>query len=154
MTADASGMTDAATAHVGYGASAGTRRGLASWHEVVDSRDPQRLADVLADSVVFRSPIVHTPQRGRELTTLYLTGAMVVLGNDTFSYVREVADGSTAILEFTSDIDGITVNGVDMIEFDADGRIVDFKVMLRPMKAITLVGQKMSEMLAALTEAP
>ncbi|MEI8084226.1 MAG: nuclear transport factor 2 family protein [Actinomycetes bacterium] len=154
MAVETPSAAGAAGTLVGNGAVDGARRGLIAWHEVVDSRDPQLLAEVLADTVVFRSPIVHTPQVGKELTTLYLTGAMVVLGNDTFTYVREIADGATAVLEFTSQIDGITVNGVDMIEFDADGRIVDFKVMLRPMKAITLVGQKMSEMLAALTEAP
>ena len=128
----------------------GTAAGLANWHDLVRSRNPLGLSDLLADEVVFRSPIVHTPQVGRARTTMYLTGALHVLGNDDFTYVREVVDGANAVLEFTTPIDGIEVNGVDMIEFNDDGQIVDFKVMLRPMKGIQIVGQKMVEMLEAL----
>ena len=82
---------------------------------------------------------------------MYLTGAMHVLGNEQFTYVRELVDGAHAVLEFTTQIDGIDVNGVDMIEFNSTGQIVDFKVMLRPMKAIQIVGQKMVEMLEGLS---
>ena len=127
----------------------GTAAGLANWHDLVRSRNPLGLSDLLADEVVSRSPIVHTPQVGRARTTMYLTGALHVLGNDDFTYVREVVDGANAVLEFTTTIDGIEVNGVDMIEFNDDGQIVDFKVMLRPMKGIQIVGQKMVEMLEA-----
>ncbi len=127
-----------------------TAAGLAAWHKVVESRDPLGLADVLADDVVFRSPIVHAAQEGRARTTMYLTGALHVIGNDTFTYVREVVDAPHAVLEFTTTIDGIDVNGVDMITFDADGKIIDFKVMLRPMKGIQIAGQKMVQMLDAL----
>ena len=128
----------------------GTAAGLARWHELVRSRDPLGLTDLLADEVVFRSPIVHTPQVGKARTTMYLTGALHVLGNDDFTYVREVVDAPSAVLEFTTTIDGIEVNGVDMIEFNDAGKIVDFKVMLRPMKGIQVVGQRMVEMLEAL----
>lgn len=131
-------------------ANPGTTLGLAQWHAVVDNRDPAQLAALLADYAVFTSPIVHTPQVGKGLTTMYLIGAMHVLGNDSFTYVREVVDGPNAVLEFETIVDGITVNGVDMIRFDEAGQIVDFKVMLRPMKAINLVGQKMAEMLESL----
>lgn len=130
--------------------STGTAVGLANWHDLVRSRNPFGLSDLLADDVVFRSPIVHTPQEGKARTTMYLTGALHVLGNDDFTYVREVVDGANAVLEFTTTIDGIEVNGVDMIEFNETGQIVDFKVMLRPMKGIQIVGQKMVEMLEAL----
>ena len=125
-------------------------RGLAAWHELVASRDPAGLSELLADDVVFHSPIVHTPQEGRARTSMYLTGAMHVLGNDDFTYVREVVDGPNAVLEFTTTIDGIQVNGVDMIEFNDEGQISDFQVMLRPMKGIQIVGQKMVQMLDAL----
>lgn len=128
----------------------GTAAGLAAWHEVVQSRDPMRLSDVLANDVVFRSPIVHTPQEGRARTTMYLTGALHVIGNDSFTYVREVVDAPHAVLEFTTTIDDIEVNGVDMITFNSDGKITDFKVMLRPMKGIQIVGQKMVQMLDTL----
>lgn len=132
------------------GQAAATTAGLARWHEIVASRSPLGLAELLADDVVFRSPIVHTPQEGKARTTMYLTGALHVLGNDTFTYVREVVDGSNAVLEFTATIDGIEVNGVDMITFNLAGDITDFKVMLRPMKGIQIVGQKMVQMLDGL----
>lgn len=129
---------------------AATAAGLAAWHELVRTRDVAALGDLLADNVVFWSPIVFTAQAGKARTMLYLTGAVSVIGNDSFQYVREVVDGQHAVLEFVSTIDGIEVNGVDMITFNADGKIADFKVMLRPMKGIQVVGQKMVQMLDAL----
>ena len=122
---------------------------LKIWHRVLAARDTAALADLLADNAVFHSPVVHTPQVGKALTTMYLTGAMQVLGNASFRYVREVAGARDAVLEFTVDIDGITVNGVDLIHWNEDGRIDDFKVMLRPLKAVNLVHQKMAELLQA-----
>jgi len=122
---------------------------LASWHRLVDGRNPKGLDSLLADDVVFHSPIVHTPQVGKRITTLYLTAAFHVLVNESFHYVREVAGCRDAVLEFMVEIDGITVNGVDMIKWDDAGRIVEFKVMLRPIKAISLIHQKMAAMLLA-----
>lgn len=121
---------------------------LAQWHRLVATRDPSGLDALLADEVVFHSPVVHTPQRGRLLTRMYLTAAMHVLGNASFRYVREVVGAGDAVLEFEAEVDGITVNGVDMIRWDAQGRIVDFKVMVRPAKAMALLQQKMAELLA------
>jgi hypothetical protein len=92
---------------------------------------------------------VHTPQRGKALTTMYLAAAIRVFTAGPFRYVREVAGKRDAVLEFETELDGIIVNGIDMITWDAEGRIVDFKVMLRPLKAISLIHQKMGEMLAA-----
>ena len=122
---------------------------LAHWHRVVAARDPLLLADLLAEDATFHSPIVHRPQEGRDLVTLYLTGAMHVLGNDTFRYVREVVGDSDAVLEFVAEVDGVHINGVDMISWDRANRITDFKVMLRPMRAIELVRDKMAELLQA-----
>ncbi len=122
---------------------------LAHWHRVVAARDPLLLADLLTEDATFHSPIVHRPQEGRDLVTLYLTGAMHVLGNDTFRYVREVVGDSDAVLEFVAEVDGVHVNGVDMISWDRANRITDFKVMLRPMRAIELVRDKMAELLQA-----
>lgn len=122
---------------------------LASWHQVVSSRDPAQLDALLADDVVFHSPIVHTPQEGKALTSMYLTAAMQVLANDSFQYVREVSSGCDAVLEFTTVIDGITINGVDMIRCADDGRIIDFKVMLRPLKGVNLMHGMMQKMLEA-----
>lgn len=126
---------------------------LTMWHDVLRNRDPSSLADLLAPDAVFHSPVMHRPQAGRDLVTVYLTGAMHVLANDSFTYVREVVGEHDAVLEFTATVDDIHVNGVDMITWNDDGRITDFKVMLRPKKAIDLVQQRMAELLAA-TQTP
>ncbi len=123
---------------------------LKTWHRLVATRDAAGLDAILADEVVFHSPIVHTPQAGKPITTLYLTAALHVLNNETFRYVREVVSGHQAVLEFMTEIDGITINGVDMITWGADGRITDFKVMVRPLKAITLIHRMMGEMLQSM----
>jgi len=123
---------------------------LAAWHEVVRSRDIAALNRLLADDVVFHSPVVHTPQRGKAITVAYLSGAMHVLNTPAFRYVREIVGERDALLEFMTEIDGIQIDGVDLIRWDDAGRIVDFKVMVRPLKAVNIVHQKMGEMLAAL----
>ena len=117
------------------------------WHRIVRERDVDALDALLADDVVFHSPVVHTPQRGRPITTMYLAAAVTVFGNASFRYVRELVGVNEAVLEFVVVIDGIEVNGVDMIRWDDAGRIVDFKVMLRPLKAINLIHQKMGALL-------
>ena len=122
---------------------------LETWHRLVRTRDPSGLDDLLAEEVVFHSPIVHTPQRGKQLATLYLTAAVHVFGNETFRYVREVVGSRDAVLEFQVEVDGIAVNGVDMIRWNDAEQITEFKVMLRPLKAINLMHQKMGAMLAA-----
>lgn len=121
---------------------------LAAWHQIVADRSPRGLAALLADDVVFYSPIVHTPQVGKPITTQYLAAALHVFGNDSFRYVREVVGEHDAVLEFLVEIEGISVNGVDMIKWNDAGQIVEFKVMLRPLKAVNLIHQKMAAMLA------
>ncbi len=122
---------------------------IESWHQIVKTRNVAGLNALLAENVVFHSPVVHTPQVGKAITRLYLTAALSVLFNESFRYVREIVADRNAALEFVVEIDGINVNGVDMISWDDDGRIVDFKVMLRPLKAINLIHQKMGAMLQA-----
>ena len=122
---------------------------LQIWHDIVRTRDASGLGELLADDVVFHSPVVHTPQIGRAITTMYLSAALHVFGNESFRYVREVVGESDAVLEFETEIDGIVVNGVDMIRWNADGKITEFKVMVRPLKAINIIHQKMGEMLQA-----
>lgn len=122
---------------------------LATWHDLVTTRNVRGLAPLLSEQVVFHSPVVHTPQVGRAVTTQYLAAAFHVFFNDTFKYVREVRGPRDAVLEFEVTIDGIVVNGVDMIRWDDQGRIVEFKVMLRPLKAIQLIHEKMAAMLQA-----
>lgn len=122
---------------------------LDTWHELVQTRNAKGLRDLLADDVVFHSPVVHTPQAGKAVTTQYLAAAFQVFFNASFRYVREVVGPHDAVLEFQVEIEGITVNGVDMIRWNDEGRITDFKVMIRPLKAINLIHQKMAAMLQA-----
>lgn len=122
---------------------------LEAWHRIVDSRDPSGLNTLLADDAVFHSPVVHTPQRGKRLAAGYLEAASRVFFNPSFRYVREIVGDSDAMLEFETEVDGILVNGVDLIRWNNNGQIVDFKVMLRPLKAINLIHQKMAAMLQA-----
>lgn len=118
-----------------------------AWHALVKSKDPKELDKILSDEVVFYSPVVHTPQEGKDITTLYLTAALYVFVNETFHYVREVVSGNNAVLEFETEIDGIKINGVDMMSWNEKGEIISFKVMLRPLKAINLIHKMMGEML-------
>jgi SnoaL-like domain len=120
---------------------------LAEWHRLVREHQPEGLDALLADTVVFHSPIVHKPQVGKTLALGYLQAAFNVFFNPSFHYVREVAGARDAVLEFSVLIDGITVNGVDMIHWNEEGRIDDFKVMIRPLQAVNLIHQKMAAML-------
>lgn len=108
---------------------------VAAWHAVAESRDPAGLDALLADDVVFRSPAVHTPQEGKAVTTAYLSAAMVVLGPE-LTYVDEWCSDDSAVLEFTSVVDGMSVHGVDMLRWGPDGRLTSFTVMVRPMKGL------------------
>ena len=122
--------------------------GIQRWRDVVISHDHAVLWDLLHPDVVFESPVVHTPQRGRDITFKYLTSVAKVLGGPTFRFVGEWTNDTGAVLEFENEIEGITINGVDIISFSADGRITHFKVMVRPLKAINLLHRLMGEQLA------
>jgi hypothetical protein len=123
-----------------------------AWHALVRSRDMAALRSLLADDVVFHSPVVHTPQRGKAITTQYLAGAMQVLNNASFRYEREIIGPGDALLEFSTEIDGIQINGIDLIRWNDAGQITDFKVMVRPLKAVNLLHQKMGAMLERLRQ--
>ena len=127
-----------------------TLPGLDKWYGYMKSHDRAALWDLLDPDAVFESPVVHTPQRGREITFKYLSGAEKVLGGPGFKYVGEWRSDKGAVLEFENEIEGIRINGVDIISFNADGRITHFKVMVRPLKAINLLHRLMGEQLAAL----
>lgn len=117
------------------------------WHRLIEEGDPAGLDDLLSEQAVFHSPILHTPQAGKQIVKLYLSAAFAVLAGPQFRYVREVIGDTDAALEFETEIDGIHINGVDLVRWDEHGRIVDFKVMLRPLKAVNLVHRLMGEML-------
>lgn len=122
---------------------------IARWHRYMDGELPGGLDELLADDVVFYSPVVFTPQRGKEITALYLAGASQVLGGNSFRYTKEVLAGDTAVLEFETSIEGRYVNGVDIVTSDDSGRIVEFRVMIRPLQAIQAVHEQMGRLLAA-----
>lgn len=146
---------------------------VARWHEHIAGHLPGGLDELLADDVVFHSPIVFTPQRGKEITKMYLMAAGGTLGGDaappgttstdeearsdgqsfggSFRYVKEVVQGHTALLEFETYMDGKYVNGIDLITCNDDGEIVEFKVMVRPLQAVNAVHAAMREALEAMS---
>ena len=124
-----------------------TEHPIDTWHRLVRTHDASGLATLLADDAVFHSPLVHSPQRGKKLAAGYLGAAFHVFFNPSFRYVREIRGESDAMLEFETEIDGVLVNGVDLIRWNDAGQIVDFKVMIRPLKAINLIHQRMAAML-------
>ena len=120
---------------------------VATWHRIVRERDASALPGLLAEDAVFHSPVVHTPQHGRALVAGYLAAALQLLAQPGFRYVREILGANEAMLEFETEIDGIAVDGVDIIRWNEQGQISDFKVMVRPLKAINLVHQRMAALL-------
>jgi ketosteroid isomerase-like protein len=123
-------------------------KGLEQWHEIMHSGDTKALFDLIHPDCVFWSPVVHTPQVGRDITFAYLSAATHVL-SEGFEYTREVVSEDHAVLEFTTTVNGIFVNGVDIITF-SDDKILEFKVMVRPLKAVNAVHRRMGEMLEKL----
>jgi hypothetical protein len=124
-----------------------TRHPIERWHALVQAQDPSGLDELLAEDAVFLSPIVHSPQQGKGLTKAYLAAALQVFSHPSFRYVREIVGPNDAMLEFETTIDGVSVNGVDIIRWNASNRIVEFKVMIRPLKAINVVHQRMAALL-------
>jgi hypothetical protein len=122
---------------------------IEKWHELVETKNMNILDDILADDARMHSPVVHTVQEGKAITKMYLAGAAMTIANDKFKYVREVYDEGFAMLEFETEMEGVFVNGVDMIYWNEDNKITDFKVMIRPLKAVNMVHQKMGEALKA-----
>jgi len=121
---------------------------LDKWYGYMKSHDRAALWDLLHPDAVFESPVVHSPQRGRDITFKYLSSAEKVLGGPGFAYVGEWRSEGGAVLEFEKEIDGIKINGVDIIRFSDDGRITHFKVMVRPLKAVNLLHRLMAEQLS------
>ena len=122
---------------------------IAHWHRLVREGNPAGLAELVEEDAVFLSPVVHTPQRGRKLVVMYLSAAFQIFTGPSFRYVREIVGANDAMLEFETEVDGVVVNGVDIIKWNATGRIVEFKVMIRPLKAINAIHQRMAALLQA-----
>lgn len=123
---------------------------IALWHEIIETRNFSKLDDLLADNVVFYSPVVFKPQEGKRLTLMYLQAAGYVIANEHFRYVRKIVGTNQACLEFETQIAGLQVNGVDILEWDSSGKVTVFKVMVRPLKGVQAVWQAMAELLQQL----
>jgi SnoaL-like protein len=121
---------------------------LRRWHAVVESKNPALLDDLLADEVVFRSPAVFAPQHGRALTASYLTAALTVL-RPTLHYVSQWHDQAGAVLEFEADLDGVYLQGVDILRWNTQGNLVSFTVMVRPLRGLQKLVELMAVQLAA-----
>jgi hypothetical protein len=125
------------------------RRIIENWHRVARSGDCTALDGMIHEDAVFESPVVHTPQRGKAITIQYLTAAVMTLKSPSSQFVGEWSGDKSVVVEFKSEIEGIAINGIDMIRFDDTGLITHFKVMIRPLKAVNLIHRKMGEMLTA-----
>ena len=123
---------------------------IQKWHEVLKNDDQGLLENLIADDAIFSSPVVFTPMEGKEITMMYLSAAGQSFNMEKFKYTKEINDGMNSVLEFETYIDDISVNGVDIIEWNEEGKIVNFKVMIRPFKAVQKVQQKMVEALESL----
>ena len=123
---------------------------ITTWHRLVQTNDATGLDLLLADDAVFMSPVVHASQRGKPIAKAYLAAAFEVFFNPGFLYVREIVGSSDAMLEFETEIDGVQVNGVDIIKWNDAGQIIEFKVMVRPLKAMNVVHERMGRMLTAM----
>ena len=130
------------------------------WYKVMKSNDMDKLDELLAEDVVFYSPVVYTPQKGKDITKMYLMAAGGVFGEGTkdtvsdsnksqsnFKYIKEIIGEKSALLEFESEMDGIYVNGVDVISWNEEEKITEFKVIVRPLQAVNMLHQKMQAML-------
>ena len=137
---------------------------LDKWHEIMKSggiNASQKLDDLLDDDVIFYSPVVFTPQKGKEITKLYLGAASGVFGDSKiknessnkkskFKYIKEIVNGNQACLEFETEMNGKYVNGIDLITWNEDNKITEFKVLVRPLQAVNILHQSMGEMLEKL----
>jgi len=131
-----------------------TPKTIERWHRIALERRADEIAGILAEDCVFESPVVHTPQAGKAKVETYLRGALHVLNTEHFRYGGEWYADRSAVLEFFSVVDGITINGVDIIEWNDAGLITHFKVMVRPLKAINTLHAKMAEYLVSVGAVP
>ena len=127
-----------------------TENPVEKWHRIVLTQDPGGLSDLLADDAVFYSPVAYSPHRGREVTIRFLSAALRVFFNPSFRCVRKIVGPAGGLFEFETQIDGVMVNAVDLLTWNGDGRVVEFKVMVRPLKALNLTQQRMAAMLESM----
>ena len=122
------------------------------WHEVVTTQNQDLLKSILAENVTFYSPVVFTAQKGKSLTLLYLMAAAQVFNNKSFSYTKEIINENHATLEFELNINGIEINGIDLITWNEEGMIIEFKVFIRPLQGVNVIHKMMQQMLESFSK--
>tara|TARA_R110000787_G_scaffold63273_2_gene142539 strand:- start:1518 stop:1895 length:378 start_codon:yes stop_codon:yes gene_type:complete len=120
---------------------------LKKWHDLIAKKAVDQVSTLLADNVTLFSPVIHTPIQGKKVVSMYLTAAFHTFLNGTFKYDREFTGKNSAVLEFSLSINGIDINGIDMITWNEQGEITEFKVMIRPYKALNMINDQMTAML-------
>ncbi len=136
-------------------------KNVENWHLHMKGKLDGGLDELIHDDCVFYSPVVFTPQKGKELTKMYLGAAGNTFNTDSdgnptstkdspFKYTKEILCGDHAVLEFESEIEGKYINGVDIITWNDEGKIIEFKVMIRPLQAVNMLHQKMQAMLESM----
>ena len=125
---------------------------LKKWHQAIQTRDVSMLDEILAEEVVFYSPVVWSEQKGKALTKMYLTAALHVIGGNDFNYVNEIVSKNQACLEFSTKIGDTIINGVDLITTNEEGKIIEFKVMVRPLRGMMVLKEKMFELLEMMSD--
>ncbi|MFZ0023056.1 nuclear transport factor 2 family protein [Acinetobacter sp.] len=122
-----------------------TRKSIARWHEMLESRDMSILSELLAEEVVFRSPVAFQPYPGKQVVFFILTNVIQVFEN--FTYHREFIseDGNNVVLEFSANVGDKKLKGVDMIQFNEEGQMIDFEVMIRPKSGLEALAVQMGQ---------
>jgi ketosteroid isomerase-like protein len=125
---------------------------ISNWHESINNRDITKLSTLLSDDVVLHSPVIHTPIQGKRMVSMYLQAAFHTFLTDDFHYVQELVNGQTAVLEFQLTLNDIKINGIDMITWNDEQKITEFKVMIRPLKALNIINDQMTALLATMQQ--
>tara|TARA_B100001245_G_C22821483_1_gene395310 strand:- start:357 stop:743 length:387 start_codon:yes stop_codon:yes gene_type:complete len=120
---------------------------ISKWHQVVKLRDYNLLKEILSENVIFYSPVIYTPQKGKSITLNYLVAASEVFNSSNFKYTKEIINNKFASLEFKLTIDDTEINGIDLISWNEEGLITEFKVFIRPLQGVNLIHKLMQKML-------
>lgn len=113
------------------------------FRDAVESKDMDAVDDCLAEDVVFLSPVAHTPYTGKAITSAILRAVVEVF--EDFHYVRQLREGSEEAYIFEATVDGLDITGCDFLTLDEDGKITEFMVMTRPLKASQALAARMTE---------
>jgi hypothetical protein len=120
---------------------------IEQWHEVVKLRDYSLLETILSEDIIFYSPVVYTPQKGKKIALQYLAAASEVFNTNSFRYEKEIIMNRSASLEFSLNINETDINGIDLISWNNDNKINEFKVFIRPLQGVNVIHQLMQSML-------